>query len=208
MRWTTRAATAAIFLAGACTPGFAGPFGFDQGMTVEQVRALVGREAVTGQETDSGFGTILHLKTVPRPVPQFTGYDLLFSPTAGLVKIIAITDPIATASDGTGLRAQFDNTEKLISRGYGDPANVFDFLHAGSIWSETQDFMLGLNKKERELSVYWESAPGKPLKDQVNALELEADGLDGNTGALMFICEFTGWHAYLDQKKAKQAAAF
>jgi hypothetical protein len=70
----------------AATPANSGPFGFEHGMTREQVVTLVGRDAVKHFKGD--LDDIVTLVTAPKPHPDFEEYMLMISPERGLVKIL------------------------------------------------------------------------------------------------------------------------
>ena len=65
---------------------YAGPFGFNYGETRSEVIAAVGASHVKPGHIKEA----LILDTAHKLHPNFVSYDLIFSPTKGLIKIIAL----------------------------------------------------------------------------------------------------------------------
>jgi len=192
-----------------------GPFGFEKGMTKEQVIQLVGPTAVIKNADDE-----LNLKTAPHPHPAFEEYDLLFSPTQGLLKVVAIGVQIQTNSFGESVKSNFLTIQNGISQVYGHPSDSFDFVQAGSIWTDARDWMMGLLGKERSLYTYWASRlamSGIPsltadkaldLPHSIRLITLEAYALSTSTGFVGLNYEFVGWNEYVQSRTAKQNNVF
>ena len=73
-----------------------GPFGFEAGMTKEQIIEIVGSAAI--KET-TGDTTIF--SNAPKADPIFESYALRISPEHGLLKIVALSKNISTNGLGT-----------------------------------------------------------------------------------------------------------
>src|ERR1700675_3671928 len=89
----------AFLLPGVC---FAGPFGFDYGMTKNQVIALVGADKILKED-----GPLLRVAAAPKPDENFEAYLLIISPDQGLLKIIATGKTLDTSEFGTELRVYY-----------------------------------------------------------------------------------------------------
>lgn len=183
-----------IFPASFC---FAGPFGFDYGMSKQQIIRLVGRDAVAKETEDT-----LELKTAPKPHSAFELYICVISPQKGLLKVGAIGVDVETSSSGFELRHSFDALEQALTDNYGTPEKTFDFLQAGSIWNEPQDWMMGLLKHDRVLAYYWSPKPG--AIHHIESIGLEAKALSSEKGYIVLSYEFEGFEQYADQKKAQK----
>jgi len=173
----------------------AGPLGFDYGMTKDQIRKLVGDQAIVKSE-----GISMELKTAPKPYPGLEAYVLYFSPSKGLLKIVAIGKDISTSADGSDVRASFEKVQSALTINYGAPKDAFDFLKAGSIWDDPHDFMMGLIKKDRVLSSDWLLTN---RSDHIDLIAVEARALSPEKGYLMLIYEFDGWNAFVNERNAK-----
>jgi hypothetical protein len=178
----------------------AGPFGFEYGMTKEQVIAAVGQNAVRKATDDA-----LEITTVPKPHPAFESYVLIISPTRGLVKIVAVGNTIKTNGLGGEVRDAFTETQVLVARNYGSPEKAFDFLRSGSIWNDPQDWMMGLAKKERVLTSFW-AFVNSP--NHITTMKLEAKALSAEAGYLALGYEFEGFEEYADFKTANAGKVF
>jgi hypothetical protein len=190
----------------------AGPFGFECGMTKEQVVKLVGQGAVKhinwelAQESGiSNQNDMLMLSTAPKPHKDFGEYLLLFAPKLGLVKLVAIGKPVPTSRYGDDLKNFFLETRDAIADNYGTP-ETFDSLRFGSIWNEPQDWMTGLLKGERTLMSGWELKTTRP--NHITGIMLKATASSTEEGHLELIYEFEGFTEYERSQKAKATTVF
>lgn len=94
--------------------GQAGPFGFEKGMTQQQVIHLLGKP----MKSD---GDQLMFDTAPKPHAAYVVYALDFSPKAGLLRVVAGGHTVRTDDHGTELRSAYEDTVQGISRKYGEP---------------------------------------------------------------------------------------
>jgi hypothetical protein len=165
-------------------------------MTADQVIQIVGKSAIKEIKED-----VVRFKTVPKPHPAFEYYGLVFSPTEGLLKIVATGNDITTNRYGESItpkRSAFDELREVISQTYGQPSFTRDNLKAGSIWKEPEDWMAGVLKKERTLVTVWNTPSQNP---QLEGLALEVNALSQEKGYIDVIYEFKGWNEYSESKK-------
>lgn len=131
------------------------------------------------------FGTT----TPPRPHPDFVVYNLIITPQHGLCKIGAVTKKFNSNIYGIELMSKFSELEAALSEKYGRPERQ-DLLLPGSIWSEPQDWMTALGKRERILTAFWESTESRKLPDNIKTVRLETGALAA-TGYFSLNYEFT-----------------
>jgi hypothetical protein len=79
-----------------------------------------------------------------------------------------------------------------------------DFLRAGSIWKEPEDWMMGLLKDERTLVAVWEKA----LPNRIHDVVLKAGALSREKGFHKLTYEFDGWNEYVDALRKKAGTVF
>jgi len=104
---------------------FAGPFGLEQGMTKNQIEALI--QSKLNQVDTSSYKS----KTAPKPNSLFTEYTYTISPKHGLCQIRATNDNIGDAKATNTYASQLTNT--LIKK-YG---NNYKEIYPGLIqWVE------------------------------------------------------------------------
>ena len=168
-----------------------GPFGLPMGTTLAQLASF-------GPTEESDAKGFYKLRTVPKPHEDFETYIVAVSEKQGLCKIMAIGKDVSTSAQGYELRSAFESLDKILLEKYGDRKN-FDFLNAGSIWDEPKDFMMGLVKKERTLSSYWDQSQGSHFTDHVNAITLETTALHSDVGYLQLRYEFENTKACLEE---------
>ena len=180
----------------------AGPFGFDPGMTKQQIIDELGQNAIKEAK-----GDVLTLDNAPRPHSGFEEYILVIDPKRGLVKLHAVGVDISTSVYGDELKSAFNSMEESIASGYG-VSKRYDFLRVGSIWDERKDYMMGLLKKERTLESFWPNNDSIKLKGQVATIDLEARALSDEKGYLLLDYEFVGFQEYHEEQKNKENQVF
>ena len=188
-------------LAAALVPaqGIASVFGFKAGMTEEQIIEIIGRKALSKVD-----GDLYTFSTAPTPHPEFEEYLCAISPQKGLLKVVALSVDIETNTFGETLKDSYAGIQTGVSKTYGK-GESFDTLEDGSLWTNPEDWMMGLLKKDRKLVTYWQ--PTTP-QDHITIVSLEAIALSTEKGYLRPAYEFEGWEAYMDKKKDKQDNAF
>ena len=177
-----------------------GPFGFFAGETRAQIIGAVGRSAIKSEK-----GDVLQLNAAPRGNHDIDFYVLTISPKVGLVKLTAYGTDISNDAYGTGVREQFSHLAEVLTTAYGKPTDNYDFLKGGSIWKESEDYVMGLTKKDRVLADFW---TGKSLPNKITGIALEARGLSTDKSFIEVGYEFIGFDEYADGKKAKDDSVY
>jgi hypothetical protein len=178
--------------ASAAAPG-ANTFGFYAGETKQQIIAAIGQAAVIQTK-----GDILEVNAAPLPNPAFDTFLLIVGPRQGLVKLIATGKDVEDDPAGKQIKAQFTTLKADLSKLYGEPGDVFDFINAKSTLKGPNQFMIALTKTERSLSAYWTK---KDFGSQITSISLEGNGLGDDKGYLSLEFEFSGIHDYLTSTK-------
>ncbi len=180
----------------------AGPFGFEKGMTREQIISLVGKDAV---DTKGTHGDVLEVTTAPKPHSAFESYAMIVSPNKGLLKVMAIGKTIKTGDSGFEIRSAFNDISAGITQKYGKPFKTFDFCNGGVGCTDSEYWMLALLQKNRTLAAFWKSPE---LPNYVTAIDVSVYALSLNSGYLNCAFEFEGFHEYSEEKNAKQNESF
>jgi hypothetical protein len=170
-----------------------GPFGFEAGMTKEQIIQIVGNDAI--KETS---GDTIILANAPEAHHDFESYALKISPENGLVKILAVGKNINTNGFGNELKSAYKSIKTALANIYGRPNHEWDLLVNGSIWTGPDDWMDGLLKKERILACGWIDMP---LPNRIQGMRLDAAARSKEIGYLYLTYEFEGFEAHMKEKK-------
>lgn len=176
-----------------------GPFGFEKGMTPAQVIKLVG-------QPNRVEGDIMSFNRAPKPNDEYESYLLLFSPTAGLLKVVAIGKDVQTGDDGTQLQSAYQDTISGVESKYGaHDADLPTTVCSGNDTecSESRFWMMSLLDKNRTAEAFWVHRTA-PYPNGVSLIEVKANATGINTGYITCGFEFVGFEAYADSKKAKQ----
>jgi hypothetical protein len=184
-----------------CTlPCHAATFGFERGMTPEQVTNLVGAAAITNTMPDQLGGVQYTLSTAPSPHREFQQYVLVFSKESGLLRVVAIGKNLETSSDGLQLRDHYDSLCTAMKTTY-ELERQLDFSRPGSLLNKPRDFMMGLLENDRVLAAFFKDGQG-------GQVIIEPAATDNSTGYITVSYEYQGWDEYFDRIRAREAYAF
>lgn len=170
-----------------------GPFGFEAGMTKEQIIAIVGGGAI---KESTGDTTIFN--NAPKPDPNFESYALRISPENGLLKIVAMSKNIDTNGFGNELKSTYKDIRAALAKIYGRPVHEMDLLNNGSIWTGPEDWMTGLLKGDRIFGCNWIDIP---LPNRITVIRIDATAKSKEIGYLYLTYEFEGYTAYMKTKQ-------
>jgi hypothetical protein len=173
-------------------------FGFEAGMSREQIVLLVGSGSV---DTKNSKGDTLWLNAAPRPSTAVAKYVLVISPSRGLVKLITTSDALQADSEGSKLRVAFDTAASALSKEYGTPTQQIDSC---TEWPGICERLLAslLLAGERRLANHWNLE--EPI-DSVYTVHVEAIGKDIASGWVVTLYELNGFHQYENEKASKRA---
>ncbi|MFA7404537.1 MAG: hypothetical protein WC007_11105 [Pelobacteraceae bacterium] len=156
-----------------CDVAFAGPFGLEQGMTLKQLSKITKLERINNAYT-------YRTNKVPKPYNDIESYQLYVSPTDGLCGIRAVSKKINTGAYGEDVLHKFSKVEAALISKYGANESTNE-LKEGSIWRASNEWMMSLLQKERELSAYWyipeEEEDEYELIDNLYKIKLQAYAL-------------------------------
>ena len=118
---------------------------------------------------------------VPRPHSAFDTYIVQGHPSTGVCWVKGMTPSIDTNSFGSQLRSKVDEIAAQLNEVYGK-GNDRSFLMSGSIWTESEDWMMSLLKEERYYSREWPAAAGTPLPNHLKTIYLFAKATQSSKG--------------------------
>lgn len=175
----------------------AGPLGLSKGITLEELKKQ-GAFAPGNQQF------VYTAKTIANGHPDFDSYTVVLTPEQGLCKIQAVSKDIETSSFGTELEGKYKSLVDAMSGKYGAPRKNYDFLRSGSIWKESQYWMMGLLKKERTLTAFWSKPENDNLPDSIHSIIVETLALSGSKGYIKLGYEFDNLDACMAVLQAKK----
>ena len=149
---------------------YAGPFGLDFGMTLEQVKSVATIDKQS--PTLDSIIPYVHWITPAKKSSYFDTYMIEISPQFGLFEIIASGNIIESDEYGEKIRNEFNKVKDIISQTYGPPTNESDYLKSGSIWSEPCDWLTALRKGERVYKTSWSVDDGLSLPAPLGVISL------------------------------------
>lgn len=176
-------------------PAGNGPFGLEAGLSKELIEKMSGQSLVLSDEVQS----LYILTAPPKPNDAFEQYALVVSPTVGLCQIRAVGKTIDTNNFGHQLKDRFTTLQASLSAVYGTPL-VLDTLMPGSIWKDSRDWMMGLNKKDRSLLAEWAGTPTAPLKSDIEKITMVARAQSSSQGYVMLQYSFKNHKICVDEQ--------
>lgn len=174
----------------------AGPFGLSKGMTLDEVKKL-------GNFSPEKEPFWYKAYKINKGHDNFEAYSVLITPTHGLCKIVGVGRDIYTNSFGEQLKSKYKELTSAITQKYGEPTGEYDFLRNGSIWTDDNDFMMGLAKKDRSLVSYWFASKGANLSDGLSAISIRASALSNSKGFINIGYDFDNVDDCLEAVKSK-----
>lgn len=127
------------------------PFGLRPGMTVDQIKTAVGERNVSPFPNSR---RVYLLSSVPEKLEFFDNFFVAVSSKSGLAKLGA-SFSFESNRSGEQVRENFQKVEKLLIDKYGKPTDHHDYVHAGAVFKEDDEFMMALLKGQRELRSFW-----------------------------------------------------
>ncbi len=191
-----------LMMLGASTLSWAaGPFGFEYGMSKEQVTDLIGKRSLKPHPT---VPNLYSAEKAPRPHPGFVLYMLVITPDKGLIKITAVSQDITTNTDGENVKVHFRDIQQALAKIYGDGEDK-DLVKDGSKLSAPSDWMESLNKNERLFATVWYF---KEPKNHIETVALEARAFKPKVGYLVLSYEFEGFTSYVESRSKQKDPGF
>ena len=133
-------------------------------------------------------------------------------PERGLLQINVIF-VVKTNAYGHELRSRFETLHEVLSKKYGR-GTLRDFVRDGSMWTESQEFMISLGQDERVLAWFVHPKKGNKWKLEAAGIFCHASSdllssFAGNSkGSIEVIYEFEGFTEYRQQKEAEDFSEF
>jgi hypothetical protein len=179
---------------------FAGPFGLDMGMTIDQIKNKTGKIPELVQDD-------LYRVDPPNKNDMFEAYIVQISPKYGIVWIKAIGKDITTNGYGIQLKSAFDSLVSSIEKTYGKYKKT-DFLMSSSIWKDPDDFMMGLLRKDRYLMASWNKESDSTLPNDIVTIAVAATASSSSKGYISLEYYSPSKELADAEKKAKQDSVF
>lgn len=180
-----------------------GPFGLEAGLSAKNIEDMAGikLQPVEGQ---------YHLytaSTLPKGNGAFGIYTLLISPDVGLCSIQAFGNKELTDDNyGINLRSKIDELKSSLDSIYGEGKKT-DTLMPGSVWSEPQDWMMGVYKNERQYNAIWYTSNEAMQKNKLRDIYLGARAENGSKGIMLLQYDFVNSETCAKEAKEAQKAS-
>ena len=129
---------------------FAGPFGLEMGMNLDDITKACGGIRPERLENDDRY-----LVSPTKSHPDFEYYLVWVDDTKGLYCIRAISAEINTSVYGTELKSFFYEMTERLSKTYGEP-KIFDEVKKDALFKSDEWWMMALSDGSRILESVWE----------------------------------------------------
>ena len=184
-----------------CQP-WDGPFGLKMGLTYKQLKDI--DPSIT---KFLGMDDIYIMKVVPKPHPDYEQYTVIVRNDIGLGLVLAMTSYFKCTPEGDELKEMYREHSSMLKEIYGT-CKENDYLEEGSVWTEPQEFMMGLMKKERELFCSWSTEHGSVMKNSIIDISLIASAKDLVTGYISLSYTFSNMVPSTEEMENRKRSAF
>lgn len=172
---------------------YAGPFGLEKGMTLEQITDVCG--SVPKHISDDRY-----LVSPIKKHPDFENYIVWINGTNGLYYIKAISREIKTNGYGLELKSLFSNIETSLSKIYGK-STITDELDPQSVFKGDDYWMWTLSQGARSFFATWKNSYKPPMPDSITSIVLYATAETSAYGYVMLEYEFDN-NAKVEEEKS------
>jgi hypothetical protein len=177
------AAVLATFALSAARPARAEtPFGFERGMTVEQLREKLGVEQV--REVEGRYLT----PTAPRPNPSFESFGVWFDASGGLCAVLAMGKEYRVDASGELMRRTFDTYHQFFTKKWGAGVLLDKVAATGG----AKTWMKALLDGDRLLGALWAPQNAPRLPPELAKVNLTARAVSPQKGQVVILYEFAG----------------
>ncbi|MCL2230203.1 MAG: hypothetical protein FWC01_03850 [Treponema sp.] len=175
-----------VFIIIIVTEAFAGPFGIEFGMSLEQITQI---SRGSPQNVDGDWFIIIP----PNEDAFFETYLIRIHQRYGVYFIRAISRVINTDQNGAELKEQFNAFAASLQRTYGNYSRS-DTLIPGSNLTSPNQFMESLQREERELAAFWNRNERSRLPNDILEIIVVADASGFSTTRGHIIVNYYGIH--------------
>jgi hypothetical protein len=141
---------------------------------------------------------------VPIPNPEFESYVARISPSSGVCRVSGLGKTHTNDRYGFETRSAFARLKASLGARYGSSKN-YDFLNAGSIWNDPQDWHMALQKEERTLASFWSKEHESALPATISGIMLDTRAVSSGP-YLALAYEFTNMTDCSARKQAQEEA--
>lgn len=100
----------------------------------------------------------------------------------GICFVKGIGKTIRNDSYGITTKGRVDTVAKQLKQKYGTETDKLDLLFPGSIWDDSDDWMMGVRRNERFYAYSWFSEKGFKPVSEVAEIALGARAISGHDG--------------------------
>ena len=126
-------------------------------------------------------------KSLPKSHKDFEAYVLFYHPSNGICQIKALGRDISTNAYGEEIKSKVDEIANQVGKSYGK-LKLYDFLKAGSMWDEPQEWIASFSRGER---VYTYVSEKKSMKNNVISIVIGAKVANAFSDTGHLYAEFT-----------------
>jgi hypothetical protein len=145
---------------------FAGPFGLEMGMTLEQVKQATKNRI---ELQPAGF----YMLEPPKKNSNFEHYQVSIHANYGVYMIVAASKIIDTSQNGIYVKEEFNRMASILEKTYGN-GEIFDVIFNHSNIKDN-NWMRSIIEKDREYSAVWGTRNPEALPDNVALIILGID---------------------------------
>ena len=126
---------------------------------------------------------------VPKPHPEFEVYVVKHSPETGVCMVRGIGKDHGNDRFGISVRRAFEELRTALDRRYA-PSGLNDFLRAGALWDESDEWVMSIRQNDRAYQAYWDAETRSKLPEDVAEILLSVAATSGNSAYVVLQYRF------------------
>lgn len=171
------AAAAALFYA---HPAWAQAFGIQAGAAISSI------------SVKENLGNGSYLITVPTPHPEFSDYVAVASDATGVCLVRGVGKSHDNDRFGNDVRDAFSSISKALGGKYGEHAH-YDFLRIGSIWKDSDEWVMSIVQNERIFQDVWDGESKSVMPEDISEIILGVSAQNSSSSYLVLQYRFSNY---------------
>ena len=176
---------------------FAGPFGLEWGMSLNDVKAK--GEILTELEATYSSRAFSYLPN--KRHSSFVEYEIELGYEEGLMRVAAGSSAIKSNKYGTEVKAAFESISASLSKVYGEPIEEIEEVDKESFWvKDSPDWMMSLYEGSRQIMTIW--------GNEDTAVVLSIEPITIQSARLILLYESPQYYHYLNRIESAENSVF
>ncbi|MGL4982499.1 MAG: hypothetical protein ACRC4W_06585 [Treponemataceae bacterium] len=164
---------------------FAGPFGFNRGMSVEEMELNCRKKMILIKDD-------LYRIFPKKRYENLDKYYARVDKDLGLYSLMIDTSSIKFKKNGEAIKSRFNTIVENLETVYGR-GEIIDYKKKGAFWKKERDWMLGSLNKQSKLSSTWSAETGQKLPPEITYISVDVSSKTKKKGFISLYYLFSNF---------------